>query len=100
MKKINLLILFVLAIVLVACTKQPNIDPLESAEDCNEKSLDGGWVCIWADEFEGTEVDTTKWTYEVNASGGGNNELQYYTANNTVVQDSILSIIADRKSVV
>ncbi len=97
MKKLNLLALFVLALVLVACTEKTNIPPLESAEDCNVKTLEDGWVCVWADEFEGTEVDLTKWTYEVNGSGGGNNELQFYTANNTVVEDSILSIIAKKE---
>jgi beta-glucanase (GH16 family) len=34
----------------------------------------------WADEFNGTSLDTAKWNIEVNGNGGGNNELQYYTA--------------------
>ncbi|MCX6182767.1 MAG: glycoside hydrolase family 16 protein [Bacteroidetes bacterium] len=39
-----------------------------------------GWELVWSDEFAGTEIDSTKWTHEVNGDGGGNNELQYYTA--------------------
>ena len=39
-----------------------------------------GWTLAWADEFNGTALDTSKWNIEVNGSGGGNNELQYYTA--------------------
>jgi hypothetical protein len=39
-----------------------------------------GWTLVWADEFNGTALDTTKWNIEVNGNGGGNNELQYYTA--------------------
>lgn len=35
---------------------------------------------LWADEFDGPALDAAKWTVEVNADGGGNNELQYYTA--------------------
>lgn len=39
-----------------------------------------GWTLAWADEFNGTALDTSKWNIEVNGNGGGNNELQYYTA--------------------
>jgi len=38
------------------------------------------WNLVWSDEFDGAAIDTGKWTHEVNAWGGGNNELQYYTA--------------------
>lgn len=38
-----------------------------------------GWEMIWNDEFEGEQLDTLSWTYEVNGDGGGNSELQYYT---------------------
>ena len=37
------------------------------------------WKVVWSDEFEGTEVDTTKWTYDIGNWGWGNYELQYYT---------------------
>ena len=40
----------------------------------------GGWTLAWADEFNGSALDTSKWNIEVNGNGGGNNELQYYTA--------------------
>ena len=49
---------------------------------------------VWSDEFDGTELDLEKWGYEINGSGGGNNELQYYTDENTVVEDGLLKIIA------
>jgi len=39
-----------------------------------------GWTLAWADEFNGSALDTSKWNIEVNGNGGGNNELQYYTA--------------------
>ncbi|MBX3228802.1 MAG: glycoside hydrolase family 16 protein [Labilithrix sp.] len=35
-----------------------------------------GWRLVWSDEFE----DTEKWTREVSCDGGGNNEMQCYTA--------------------
>jgi beta-glucanase (GH16 family) len=37
-----------------------------------------GWKLVWQDEFDAATLDTTKWSYEINGDGGGNNELQYY----------------------
>jgi len=37
------------------------------------------WKLVWSDEFDGARIDPAKWEFEVNANGGGNNELQYYT---------------------
>lgn len=35
---------------------------------------------VWSDEFNsGTTLNNSIWNIEVNGSGGGNNELQYYT---------------------
>jgi len=33
---------------------------------------------VWSDEFTGPVLDTTKWDYEINCWGGGNNEKQCY----------------------
>ncbi|MFC1568874.1 family 16 glycosylhydrolase [bacterium] len=38
-----------------------------------------GYHLTWHDEFDLPMIDLTKWEHEVNARGGGNNELQYYT---------------------
>jgi beta-glucanase (GH16 family) len=45
-----------------------------------------GWNLVWADEFNGTSVDATKWVAETgngapNNPGWGNNEAEYYTSN-------------------
>lgn len=53
---------------------------------------------VWNDEFDGTELDPANWIYEVNGNGGGNNELQYYTADNTTVADGFLTITAKKES--
>ncbi|MGB8451906.1 MAG: RICIN domain-containing protein [Anaerocolumna sp.] len=39
------------------------------------------WNLVWSDEFNGTSLDTSNWTYETGtgSSGWGNNELEYYT---------------------
>jgi len=56
-----------------------------------------GWELVWSDEFDGHALDTSKWEFEVNARGGGNNELQYYVTNNARVGDGFLSIEARRE---
>lgn len=54
------------------------------------------WKMVWSDEFDGTSIDSSKWTHEVNCSGGGNQEQQCYTdtAENSFVSDGTLKIVA------
>jgi beta-glucanase (GH16 family) len=59
-----------------------------------------GWNLYWADEFNGTELDMTKWSYDLGAGGWGNDELQGYTSNreNLMVANGMLVIQAQRNS--
>jgi len=50
-------------------------------------SSTGGYTLVWSDEFNSGSLDATAWNVEVNGDGGGNNELQYYLANNISVGD-------------
>jgi beta-glucanase (GH16 family) len=52
-----------------------------------------GYALAWQDEFNGTSVDLSNWTFEV---GGNwyNNELQFYKADNATVGDGVLTIEA------
>ena len=54
------------------------------------------WNLVWADEFNSTTLDASKWTPQIGAGGWGNNELQYYTnrAENVEVNNGLLKIIA------
>jgi beta-glucanase (GH16 family) len=54
------------------------------------------WQLVWSDEFDGPSLDRSKWEWEVNGRGGGNNELQYYTdrPENTEVRDGKLVLTA------
>ena len=71
-----------------------------------------GWKLVWADEFEGNEVDRSKWDFDLGngfvdyrthtwVAGWGNEELQVYTdaPANVSVRDSLLTIRALKESV-
>src|SRR5438874_9178082 len=55
------------------------------------------WQLVWSDEFDGSSLDLSKWEFEVNAHGGGNNELQYYITNNVRVSGGLLTIEARKE---
>jgi len=59
-----------------------------------------GMTLAWVDEFEGTELKSEFWSHETGngQNGWGNNELQYYRAQNTSLQDGYLIITAKKES--
>lgn len=70
-----------------------------SAPASSSVASSNGWELVWSDEFDGTSVDTSKWSYEQNCWGGGNNEQQCYTnrPDNSFVADGVLNIVAKRE---
>ncbi|UOE93544.1 carbohydrate binding domain-containing protein [Alkalihalobacillus sp. LMS39] len=74
----------------------------------NEDSdlVDGDWSLTWEDNFDGDELDLSKWTIDTGngfvqpdgtyVPGWGNEELQYYHENNVKVEDGRL-ILEGRK---
>jgi len=54
---------------------------------------------VWSDEFNGTELDLSKWEPQIGDGCNygicqwGNNELQFYKAENAVVSDGTLKIL-------
>lgn len=70
-----------------------------------------GWKLVWSDEFDGNEIDRTKWDFDIGngfynydanqwISGWGNEELQYYTREpeNAFVKDGMLHIRVIKES--
>ena len=70
------------------------------------------WSLVWSDEFDGTEIDHTKWGYDIGnwmkdsegtaiTPGWGNNEKEYYTDSkeNSYVKDGKLVIKAKKEQV-
>lgn len=56
------------------------------------------WKLVWEDQFAGAALDYAKWEIEVNAFGGGNQELQIFTdrKENVRVEDGNLVLEAHR----
>lgn len=73
---------------------------LSWAKDTWATGSDEGWELIWSDEFDGESLDLSRWTYDVDCWGGGNNERQCYTdkSENVLVEDGFLKIIALQKT--
>ncbi|WP_232824774.1 glycoside hydrolase family 16 protein [Algibacillus agarilyticus] len=79
---------------LTGCGESVTTETNFAAVDTQKPTSD--WQLVWSDEFDGTAIDMNKWSYEVNCSGGGNQEQQCYTdsSDNSFVADGILNIVA------
>ena len=65
-----------------------------------------GWEMVWSEEFDGAALDAANWTpqlgdgSDVGLTRWGNNELQWYQADNITVEDGNLVITARAEEVV
>lgn len=61
-------------------------------------------VLVWSDEFDGTELDETKWEVQLGTGGSyglylwGNNEQQFYRRENITVNNGVLRIRSQREN--
>ncbi|MGI5848943.1 MAG: glycoside hydrolase family 16 protein [Christensenellales bacterium] len=58
--------------------------------------IQGDWELIWVDEFDEPSLDMKKWI-NVDRKDNYNNELQYYTPNNSYVKDGFLYLTAKKE---
>ncbi|HRU96080.1 MAG TPA: family 16 glycosylhydrolase [Ruminococcus sp.] len=74
-------------------TSSETTSAVEEISDVPEIS---GYDLLWNDEFDGAEMDETKWNYEPHEPGWTNEELQEYTTStdNVFVRDGELVIKA------
>ena len=70
MKTTGLIASALMAMALPALAVEPQVGTGET----------DGYKLVWQDLFDGTSLNLDRWNIEVNGDGGGNNELQYYTA--------------------
>lgn len=82
---------------------------LVSGTVSSAESEDNNWVLSWSDEFDGDTLDMSKWSYQtgnwlldekgnMETSGWGNNEQEYYTDKNTIISDGTLKIQAKKEA--
>lgn len=59
-----------------------------------------GYNLVWRDEFNGDVLNSDYWTHEIGtgSNGWGNNELQYYRAQNTTIEEGNLVIEAKKEN--
>lgn len=89
-------ILLPLILLAVACNDDTTDTTIEPKPD-NDSPI-AGYVKIWGDEFDGTELNTICWTAENTV--GANQEQQYYSdrKENVRVEDGCLVIEAHKES--
>ncbi|MFQ9514672.1 MAG: family 16 glycosylhydrolase [Eubacterium sp.] len=73
-----------------------------TAKNTKEVQAAQSYQLVWADEFNGTALDTNTWSYEIGNGdwGWGNGEVEYYTnrTKNVEVADGFLQIHALREN--
>jgi beta-glucanase (GH16 family) len=69
---------------------------VDVASDTAHQGYNQSWKLVWSDEFDGPDLDTTKWNYNIDGKGEGNGEKEYYTDSpkNTHIEDGMLHITA------
>lgn len=89
-KKVISLISFVM-IITVSCSNSRNKTDKTAGEE-----LGTSYELVWADEFDGNQVNTDNWTFEIWDAGRVNNEWQQYVENseNYMLEDGKLYITA------
>ena len=95
MKKLKFTV-FVLCLILLSISFCSKKDKNPAKSDDDDIPTPEGWELVWHDEFDGASIDLKKWEHEINAQGGGNNELQYYTnrSENSFIENGSLVIQA------
>ncbi|NLS14057.1 glycoside hydrolase family 16 protein [Vibrio sp. SM6] len=85
--------------LMAGCAGSSYVVPVQNLTDPDIKKSDG-WSLVWSDEFNGSEIDESKWSFEENCWGGGNMEQQCYTARdkNAFVEGGVLYLVAHEET--
>jgi beta-glucanase (GH16 family) len=87
---------FIMVSLVVLSAAAPGPEGRQSARSADDE-------LVWSDEFDGTGVDVNKWEFQlgdgcaIGLCGWGNNELQWYRAENARVENGQLIITAKRE---
>lgn len=105
MKMLGVLASAITGLVLTGCASMDSPDslPLPNRPEAGGDVLPAnkGWSLVWADEFDGNDLDFSKWEIEESCWGGGNSERQCYTNRfkNVEVVNGVLRLKAYRETV-
>ncbi|NCF33174.1 MAG: family 16 glycosylhydrolase, partial [Proteobacteria bacterium] len=94
------LVVFLFPVLLAACGGGNN-DAAQGGELANPPTpTTGEWQLVWEDDFDGEALNPLNWEVQIGDGssygipGWGNNERQYYTAENLSLADGLLTIEA------
>ncbi len=88
----------VATVIFMGCTEH------KSKARVSKSETPAGWHLVWSDEFDGKQIDTTKWDFQIGTGsqygleGWGNNELQYYRKENAFVKNGNLVLEARKEN--
>jgi len=98
-----------LALLLMWTSLAPAMANENADERAVESKMEKNWQLVWEDEFEGSTLDDSKWSYDQGngfvqedgnyVPGWGNEELQYYSEDNVKVKDGMLTIEGKKETV-
>lgn len=90
------------AALLAGCSKSSdNLDNKNNPPVVTDttKKVAPTYSLVWSDEFDGPNVDTSKWHFETGGGGWGNAEQEYYQPDNATVSNGNLVITVKQQSV-
>jgi beta-glucanase (GH16 family) len=112
LKKTLALLLSAMIILPGTSLAAPGGNAGKDAKKQDGKQNKSEWSLVWSDEFSGTEIDRSKWTFDIGnwivdengngvTPGWGNNEKEYYTDSNenAFIDDGKLIIKAKKEKV-
>lgn len=84
---------------IISCSKSKssNVTPTPVKQDTTS-AVKPIYSLVWSDEFNGTTVDTSKWTYDL-GNLNVNNEKEFYQTQNATVSNGNLVITAKKEAV-
>ena len=110
MKDLKKLSFLVIMAILIGCDGSDDGGPTDNGPTAGDVEIPttgfttpasyANRTLVWADEFDAASLNLSDWTFEIGtgSNGWGNNELQYYTNTNTLIQDGHLVIEAKEES--
>lgn len=91
--------ILVMLVSFSACKKENQGSKKVPADTSQISAGKPTYALVWSDEFDGTSVDASKWTFETGGGGWGNNEKEYYQSQNATIDNGNLVITAKKETV-